>query len=155
MLAIEQTQLMAQIEITRIVAMPLSSVGIHPGIPFTTLHQHRCIWDQCIAADVVEVEMRIDEQIDLGGITAHSNQLRTNLLASFERDSEQPGEPRSKPTGGILLTVWMQTAVEQCHTLRVFNQVDRDRQGDVALAALHQASEIAGHRATGEGVKLD
>jgi hypothetical protein len=37
----------------------------------------------------------------------------------------------------------------------MFDQEDRDRHGDVALAALHQMGELAGHRAAGEGIELD
>jgi hypothetical protein len=36
----------------------------------------------------------------------------------------------------------------------MLDQEDRDRQGDVALAALHQTAELAGHLAASEGVEL-
>ena len=63
-------------------------------------------------------------------------------------------EPLAEPPGGIVLAIGMQTGVEQRPALGMLDQIDRDRHGDVALAALHQVSELAGDRAAGEGEKL-
>ena len=54
-----------------------------------------------------------------------------------------------------MLAIGVQPGVEQRPALWVLDQEDRDGQGDVALAALHQMGELAGHRAAREGVKLD
>jgi len=54
-----------------------------------------------------------------------------------------------------VLAIGVQPGVEQRPVLAVLDQEDRDRHGDVALAALHQMGELAGHRAAGEGVELD
>jgi hypothetical protein len=37
--------------------VPRRGVGIHAGIPFAVLHQHRRVRNEGIAADMVEMEM--------------------------------------------------------------------------------------------------
>jgi len=44
-----------------------------------------------------------------------------------------------------VLAIGVQPGVEQRPAFWVLDQEDRDRQGDVALAALHQMGELAGH----------
>ncbi len=46
---------------------------------------------------------------------------------------------------GVVLAIGVQPGVEQRPAFWVLDQEDRDRQGDVALAALHQMGELAGH----------
>jgi hypothetical protein len=63
-LAVEEPQCVAEVEVARIVAVARRGVGVHAGIPFAALHQHRRVWDQRVAADIVEMEMRIGEEIN-------------------------------------------------------------------------------------------
>jgi hypothetical protein len=60
-LAIDQAQLMADVEIARVEAAPRGAVGVHAGIPLAALHKDRRVGDQRVAADVVEMKMRVDE----------------------------------------------------------------------------------------------
>jgi hypothetical protein len=68
MLAIEQTQFMAEVEIARVETAPRGGVGVHAGIPFPALHEHCRVGDQCVAADMVEMKMRVDDEVYLAGI---------------------------------------------------------------------------------------
>src|SRR5712691_12640528 len=91
----------------------------------------------------------------LPGSRSIASSRALTLLAGPKTDAEQPGEPRAEPPGGVVLAIGVQPGVEQRPVLAVLDQEDRDRHGDVALAALHQMSELAGHRAAGESVELD
>ncbi len=71
-LAIDQPQFVAEIEIARVEATPRGRVRVHPGIPFAALHQHRRVRDQGVAAGMVEMEMRVDDQVDLRRITVRA-----------------------------------------------------------------------------------
>ena len=66
-LAIDEAQFVAEVEIARVEAAPRGGVGVHPGIPLAALHQHRRVRDQRVAADMVEMEMRVDDEVDLAG----------------------------------------------------------------------------------------
>jgi hypothetical protein len=44
MLAIEQTQFMAEVEIARVEAAPRGGVGVHAGIPFPALQRALSRW---------------------------------------------------------------------------------------------------------------
>jgi hypothetical protein len=68
MLAIKQTQFMAEVEIARVEAAPRGGVGVHAGIPFPALHEHCRVGDQCVAADMVEMKMRVDDEVYLAAI---------------------------------------------------------------------------------------
>ncbi len=88
---------MTKVEIARVEAAPRGGVGIHAGIPLAALHQHRRVGDQHVAADVVEVKMRIDDEVDLAGIAVDRFKPRAHVLAKPKTDAEQPGEPRAEP----------------------------------------------------------
>jgi hypothetical protein len=104
---------------------------------------------------MIEMKMRVDDEVDLAGIAVDRLEARAHLLAGPKTDAEQPGEPWAEPPGGVVLAIGVQPGVEQRPALWVLDQEDRDRHSDVALAALHQMGELAGQGATGEGVKLD
>jgi hypothetical protein len=110
---------------------------------------------QRVAADMIEMEMRVDDEVDLGGIAVDRFQPCADLLTGLEVDTEQPGEPRAEPPSGVVLAIGVQPGVEQRAALGMFDQKNRDGHGDVALAAVHQPGEFAGYRAASEGVELD
>jgi hypothetical protein len=146
---------MAEVEIAGVEATPRGCVGVHPGIPFAALHQHRRVGDQRVAADMVEVKMRVDDEVDLAGIAVDRFEPRAHLFARLKADPEQLGEPWAEPPGGVVLAIGAEPGVEQRPALGMFDQKDRDRHGDVALATLHQTGELAGYRAAGECVEPD
>jgi 3alpha(or 20beta)-hydroxysteroid dehydrogenase len=48
------------------------------------------VWDQRVAAHVVEVKMRVDDEVDLAGIAVDRFKPRAHLLAGLKTDAEQP-----------------------------------------------------------------
>src|SRR5579872_5112093 len=62
MFAVDQAQLVAEIEIARVEAALDGAFRIHPGVPFAALDDQGRIRDQRIAAAMVEMEMRVDEK---------------------------------------------------------------------------------------------
>ena len=83
------------------------------------------------------MEMRIDDEVDLARIAIYPFEPCTDLLAGREADTEQPCHALAETTGGIVLAVGMQAGIEQRPSLGMLDQIDRDRHGDVAFAALH------------------
>jgi hypothetical protein len=47
--------------------------------------------DQGVAPDMVDVEMRVDDEVDLAGIAVDLFKARTHLLAGLKADPKQPG----------------------------------------------------------------
>src|SRR5579863_6756324 len=102
---------------------------------------------------MVEMEMRVDDEIDLAGVAVDRLQPGADLLAGPETDAKQPHQPLAETAGRIVLAIDMEAGVEQRAALGMLDQIDRDGHGDLALAALHQMGELAGDRAAGKGVK--
>src|SRR5216684_2519532 len=75
--------------------------------------------------------------------TATFSSIEVSLAVS-DADNETPLPHRGPQPG-----------VEQYPPLGMFDKKDRDRQGDVALATLHQTGELTGYRAAGECKELD
>ena len=71
---------MADVEIGGIEAMRRGEIGVQAGFPLAALHDHRRIRNEGVAADMVEVEMRVDDEIDACGITAECFQPSIDLL---------------------------------------------------------------------------
>jgi hypothetical protein len=44
-----------EVKIALVVPMPCGYVRIPARIPFTALHNHCCIWDERVSADMIEV----------------------------------------------------------------------------------------------------
>jgi hypothetical protein len=104
---------------------------------------------------MIEVEMRVDDEVDPPGITADGRQARGYFLTGRKSNSEQLGETRAESLSGIALTVRMQPGVKQSQAFWMFDQEYRDWQTDDAFTTLHQAPEFAGYGAAGECVKFD
>ena len=120
--------LVPEIEIAPVEAAPRGGVGIHPGVPFAPLHHHRRVRDQRVAADMVEMEMRIDDEVDLGRIAADRFQPGADFLAWPVVECEQTGDAGADPTGGVVLAIGMHPGIEQHRALGMFDQIGRDRQ---------------------------
>jgi hypothetical protein len=103
---------------------------------------------------MIEMKMRIDDEVDLAGISVDRFEPGTDLLAGLKADTEKPGEPRAKSSSRIVLAIGVQPGVEQRPSLGMLDQKDRDRHSDVALSALHKMGELAGHRPASEGIQL-
>src|SRR5215813_12642995 len=104
---------------------------------------------------MIEVKMRVDDEVDLAWISVDRFEPCADFLAGLKADTEKPGEPWTEPSSGVVLAIGVQPGVEQHPSLWVLDQKDRDRHGDVALAAFHEMGELAGHRAASESVEVD
>jgi hypothetical protein len=105
MFALDQAQFVTEIEISWIETVPGRDVGVRTSIPFAPLYQHRCVRDQYVSADMVEMEMRIYNEVDLSGITVDRCEPCTDLLAGREVDTEEPSHAFTETTGGIVLAI--------------------------------------------------
>ena len=104
---------------------------------------------------MIKMEMRIDDEVDLRRVAAERFNTRADLLARVIIEIEEAREARAEPRRGVALAIRMHAGVEQCRAFRVLDQIGRDRQADLALAALHEMGEFTGQMAAGEGVDLE
>src|SRR5438477_9708455 len=105
---------MTEVEILADESTLCGDLGVHPGIPLAALDQHRCVRDQRVAADVIEMEMRVDDEVDLAGISVNRFEPGADLLARLKADTKQPGEPRAEPSSGDGLAIRVQPCVDLC-----------------------------------------
>jgi hypothetical protein len=103
---------------------------------------------------MIEMEVRVDDEVDLAGISINRFEPGADLFPGLKADTKQPGKSRTEPSSGVGLAIGVQPCVEQCPALRVLDQKDGNRHGDVTFAALHQMNELAGHRAASESIEF-
>src|SRR5205085_8210654 len=108
-----------------------------------------------VAADMIEMEMRINDEIDLRRVAAERFDTRADLLARVIIEIEEARKARAEPRRRIVLAVGMHAGVEEGRAVGVLDQIGRDRQADLALAALHQMGELARQMPAGKGVDLE
>src|SRR6185437_14449444 len=94
---------------------------------------------------MIEMKVRIDDDIDLAGISVDRFEACADLLAGVKADPEKPGKPGAEPSSGVVLAIGVQPGVEQCPSFRVFDQKDGDGHGDLPLSAIHEMGELGGH----------
>src|SRR4051812_43081952 len=99
-LAIDQPQLMPEIEITRVEAEPGDGVGPHASIPFAPLYQQRRVWDQRVAANMVEMQMGVDDEINLCRVAADRLKPGIDFLARCEANPEGVSKPLTEAASG-------------------------------------------------------
>ena len=136
-LTIHQPQFMAEVKVAPVEPTPGGGIRVHTRFPLAALDQHCCIRDHRIAADMIEMKMRVDDEVDLAGISVNRFEPRTDFFARLKADTEKPDEPRAESSSRVVLAIGVQPGVEQRSSLRVLDQKDRDRDGDVAFSALH------------------
>jgi hypothetical protein len=111
-LAIHQSQFMAEVEIAAVEPTPRGGVGVYPSLPLAALHQHRCIRNTGVAADMIEMEMRVDDEVDLAGVSIDRFEASAHFFARLKPDTEKPSEPLTKSFSGIVLAIEVQPRVE-------------------------------------------
>src|ERR1700738_5678349 len=104
---------MAEVEIARVEPTPRGGIGVHTGFPLAALHQHRCVRDQRIAADMIEMKMRVDDEVDLVGISVNRFEPRTDFFPRLKADTEKLGESLAEPSSGVVGAIGMETSVQQ------------------------------------------
>jgi hypothetical protein len=92
-------------------------IGLHGSFPFAALYQHRHVGAETIAADMVEMEMRVDQEVDLCRVAADRHQARADLFARAIVELEQSRDARADPHRRIVLAVGVHAAVEQSEAL--------------------------------------
>src|SRR3954451_21777290 len=101
---------------------------------------------------MVEMEMRIDDEIDASGIAADCFESCADFLARGKLDLIKAGHSLAEPADRIVLTIGMQAAVEKHSPFRVLDQENRDRHGDAAFGTFHDPTELTFEFTTGECV---
>ena len=76
MLAINLQDLMAEVVILTIKAALRGDVRVQSRLPFAALNDNGRVRDQRVAADLVEMQMRSDDQVDAAGIAAEHSEAR-------------------------------------------------------------------------------
>src|SRR6516162_8673006 len=64
-LTVDLDHLVAEIEIGPVEAAQCGALRVHSGFPLASLDDHSRVRNQRIAADMVEMKMRIDDDVDL------------------------------------------------------------------------------------------
>src|SRR6516162_4405593 len=103
---------MAEVEIARIEPSPCGGVGVHTGLPLTALHQHRRVRDQRVAANMIEMKMGVDNEVDLAGVSVDRFKSRADFFTGLKADTEKPGEPFPESSSGVVLAIGVQSGVE-------------------------------------------
>src|ERR1700756_1138905 len=93
--AFDQEALVPHVEVAALEAVWHGDIGIHAGFPFPSLHQPRRAGNQDPAPDMVEMEMRVHQNIDLCGVPADRDEVRGDLLAGPIIELEQSGDARA------------------------------------------------------------
>src|SRR5215471_19622742 len=88
-LAIDLKELVAEVVILTVEAALRGNVRVRPGFPLAALDDDGRVRDQRIAADMVEMQVRGDDQVDARGIAAERGKARGNLLAGMVIEAEQ------------------------------------------------------------------
>jgi hypothetical protein len=87
------------------------------------------------AADMVEMEMRFDDEIDARRVAPDRFEPRADLFARIKADPEQRGDPGAKAPLRIMPAIGMETGIEQGSPFLVLDQSHRYRHPYAALAA--------------------
>ena len=77
-LALEQLDVVADVEVGGVVDAELDEPRVVPGLPFGTLHEQAGVRHLDVAAAMVEVEMAAHDERHVGRIEAGGLQLRTD-----------------------------------------------------------------------------
>lgn len=104
---------------------------------------------------MVEMEMRVDDEVDPRRVAAKRDEAGADLLAGMIVEGEEAGDAIADPGGGIVLAIRMHPGVEQRGAVRVLDQIGRDRQPDPPLPAFHQVAELALEPTAGQREDLE
>src|SRR5579862_1002967 len=121
-LAVDGFHLVPMVIVVRIVKDAFDQRGVVAGLPLAPLNEQSGIGQLIVAAAVVEMEMRVDDEIDLRGRHAERLEPSRDLLAGFESNSVIRGEP-SEAAIRIGLRLAMEAAVEDRASFRMLDQI--------------------------------
>src|SRR6185312_1946763 len=154
-LALDLLHRMAVVEIGLEEADLGGGLGISRRLPFAPLNHDGGIGHELVAAGMVEMQVRVDDEVDLAGITVDRFQLRLHVIVRTEMlEPEEPRGPLADPAGGVAAQLRVHAGIEQCPPLGMLDHVGRDRQVDLSILALDHVLQAADQAAAGHGVQL-
>ena len=153
-LAVDQLAGVTEIVVARVIAILRAQVGIGGRLPLAALHDERRVGKLRIAADVIEVQMRVDQPADRVGFDTLRAQARTQFLARSEVDPVDLRE-ETESRFGVGLGVEVQARVEDDGALRMQHQPTRDRHANRPGGSLEEEPEVALEPAAGKREEPD
>ena len=131
---VDQERVVSEIVVPGLVVVGGDALGGVPGLPFAPLHHEARVRHLIVAARVVVVEVRVDEERDAVGVDADRGQSGAHVVAGMTLELEDPGQG-PEVSDRIRLAVEMQAAVEQHRPARVLHEVAGRRHPDAAVLA--------------------
>ena len=122
--------------------------------PLAPLDDDARVGHQQIAAGVVEVEMRVDDEVDVLRFDAELHEPRFHLFAAAVVHMEMLGDA-TQPGFGVVLAIRVEAGVEQDAALGMVDQVAGHGKADLAVGAAQHHLEVGRHPAAGEGIEAD
>jgi hypothetical protein len=99
-------------------------LGILRRLPFALLHHHGGVGHELVAAGMVEMQVRVDDEVDLAGIAVDRFQLRLHVVIGAEMlEAEDARRPLADPAGSVGAQLRMHAGVEQRAALGMLDQV--------------------------------
>ena len=152
--AVDLLHRMAMIEVGAEEADLGGQLGILSGLPFALLHDHGGIGHQLVTAGMVEMQMRIHDEIDFAGIAIDRLEARLHVvLGTVLLEPEDPRDLRSQTPGGIGPALRMHAGIEHRPALGVFDQIGWNGQRHLPVFALDHVLEAANQPPAGHGVE--
>src|SRR5439155_19966692 len=111
-LAVDGNDVVPDVVVLGVEEVPRREVGVVAGVPFPSLDYDRGVGDRGVAARMVEVEVRGDEEADAGRVDAERREPRGDVVAVAELDVEEARRP-AEPRGRVAAGVAVEAAVEQ------------------------------------------
>src|ERR1700730_12038278 len=91
---------MAEVEITPVKAAPRGHLRVHASLPLAALDEQRCIRDQRVPADMIEMKVRVDDEVNLAGISVYGLQSCADFFARLKPDTEKASESFKRGRAG-------------------------------------------------------
>src|SRR6516162_8010477 len=136
-LAVDLNHLVPEIEIGPVEAAQCGALRVHPGFPLASLDNHGRVRYQRVAADMVEMKMRVDDDVDLCRIAVDRFEPGADFLTWSVVKRKEAGNAGSHPRRRIVLAIGMHPGVKKGGPFGMLDQIRRDREIRLALSALH------------------
>jgi hypothetical protein len=153
-LAVDEAPRVAEVVVARVVVVAGAQVGIGGGLPLATLHHERRVRELRVAADVVEVQVRVHQPRDALGIDALRAQSCGQFLTAREVDAIELRE-EAESSLCVRLGFEMQAGVEDQRAGRMQHQPAGYGNADLAGLAFEEEPEVCLDPAAGEREESD
>src|ERR1700689_929650 len=116
---------MSQVKIRAIISVAANQIGIRRSLPLATLHHQLRVGQVGVAADVVEMQMRIDYVVDARGTDAACANPPGQLFTRVKFDGECLGQRADAVA--IALKLAVKSGIENHPALGMLDQIARYR----------------------------